>query len=173
MQLTRAADYAVRVMIHMAGLPPGTRASRAELAEAVECPEQFLSKVLQGLTRGGLVVSHRGNTGGFELPGQRRAATLLEVVEAIEGHIRLNVCLTSDHSCTRQAWCPAHDVWAEAQASLVAVLQEATISELAERAAARKAAGEVIKRYGTNRDRGAGEPGDGGGKGKSLDATRN
>jgi len=143
MQLTRAADYAVRVMIHMAGLPPGTRASRSELAEAVECPEQFLSKVLQSLTRGGLVVSHRGNTGGFELPGGHRAATVLEVVEALEGRIRLNVCLTSDHSCTRQMWCPAHEVWADAQASLVAVLQKATITELAERAAVRKASGQV------------------------------
>jgi Rrf2 family protein len=143
MQLTRAADYAVRVMIHMAGLPPGTRASRSELAGAVECPEQFLSKVLQSLTRGGLVVSHRGNTGGFELPGGHREATLLEVVEAIEGRIRLNVCLASEHSCTRQGWCPAHDVWAEAQESLAAVLQKATIGELAERATARKPAGLV------------------------------
>ena len=141
MQLTRAADYAVRVMVQMAGLPPGTRASRSELAEAVECPEQFLSKVLQSLTRGGLMVSHRGNTGGFELPGAHRDATLLEVVEAMEGRIRLNVCLTSEHCCTRQAWCPAHDVWAEAQASLVAVLQKAKIGKLADRAAARKAAG--------------------------------
>ena len=129
----------------MAGLPPGTRASRVELAEAVECPEQFLSKVLQSLTRGGLVASHRGNTGGFELPDTHRAATLLEVVEALEGRIRLNVCLISEHSCPRQSWCPAHDVWADAQASLVAVLRKATISELAERAAARKAAGEVIQ----------------------------
>src|ERR1035438_4772285 len=141
MQLTRAADYAVRVMIHMAGLPPDTRASRSEWAEAVECPEQFLSKVLQSLTRGGLVVSHRGNTGGFELPGEHRAATLLEVVEAIEGRIRLNICLTSEPSCTRQTWCPAHDVWADAQASLMAVLRKATIGALAERVAERKAAG--------------------------------
>lgn len=145
MQLTRAADYAVRVMIHMAGLPPGTRASRSELAEAVECPEQFLSKVLQSLTRSGLVVSHRGNTGGFELPGGRRAATVLEVVEALEGRIRLNVCLTSDHSCTRQAWCPAHAVWMEAQESLVAVLQKATIHELAGQVEARKAAAPPIQ----------------------------
>ena len=68
MQLTRAADYAVRVMMHMAGLPPGTRTSRADLANAANCPEQFLSKVLQDLTHAGLVTSHRGNTGGFELP---------------------------------------------------------------------------------------------------------
>jgi Rrf2 family protein len=138
MQLTRAADYAVRVMIHLAGLPPETRASRAELAVAAECPEQFLSKVLQNLTRAGLVISHRGNTGGFELPNLHRAATLLEVVEAIEGPMRLNVCLNSDRSCLRQDWCPAHDVWVSAQAAVAQVLRDATISGLAQQAAARK-----------------------------------
>ena len=140
MQLTRAADYAVRVMIHLAGLPPETRASRAELAVAAECPEQFLSKVLQNLTRAGLVLSHRGNTGGFELPQIRRSATLLEVVEAIEGPIRLNVCLTSDHSCTRQEWCPAHNVWQDAQAAVAQVLRNAKIADLAQIANERKPA---------------------------------
>jgi Rrf2 family protein len=139
MQLTRAADYAVRVMIHLAGLPPETRASRAELAVSAECPEQFLSKVLQSLTRAGLVLSHRGNTGGFELPDIHRAATLLEVVEAIEGPINLNVCLNSDRSCTRQEWCPAHDVWVGAQAAVAQVLRDSTIAELAGQAATRKA----------------------------------
>ncbi len=42
MQLTRAADYAVRVMIHLAGLPAGTRVSRSELSAAAECPEQLV-----------------------------------------------------------------------------------------------------------------------------------
>ena len=138
MQLTRAADYAVRVMIHLAGLPPETRASRAELAVAAECPEQFLSKVLQSLTRSGLVLSHRGNTGGFELPNMHREATMLEVVEAIEGPMRLNICLTSDRACARQEWCPAHDVWVHAQSAVAEVLRSATIAELARQAAVRK-----------------------------------
>ena len=131
MQLTRAADYAVRVMIHLAGLPSGTRASRSGLAEAAECPEQFLSKVLQNLTRAGLVISHRGNTGGFELPESRREATLLEVVEAVEGPIHLNTCLTSPYACSRQDWCPAHAVWADAQRAMTDVLAKASISRLA------------------------------------------
>jgi len=135
MQLTRAADYAVRVMIHLAGLPPGTRASRADLATTAECPEQFLSKVLQNLTRAGLVVSHRGNTGGFELPDAHRNATILQVIEAVEGPMRLNVCLSSDRACTRQSWCPAHVVWAEAQEAMMTVLQRATISTMAATAA--------------------------------------
>jgi Rrf2 family protein len=125
-------------MIHLAGLPPETRASRADLAVAAECPEQFLSKVLQSLTRAGLVLSHRGNTGGFELPNLHRAATLLEVVEAIEGPMRLNVCLNSDRSCARQEWCPAHDVWVSAQAAVAQVLRESNIRELASQAAVRK-----------------------------------
>ncbi len=132
MQLTRAADYAVRVMIHLAGLPPGTRASRADLAYAADCPEQFLSKVLQSLTRSGLVLSHRGNTGGFELPVVHQGASVLEIVEAIEGPMRLNVCLNSDQSCNRQSWCPAHIVWQSAQEAMVEVLRNTSIAELSQ-----------------------------------------
>ena len=122
-------------MVHLAGLPPGARVSRGDLSIAAECPEQFLAKVLQGLTRAGLVISHRGNTGGFELDELHRSASMLEVIEAVEGPIRLNLCLTSDHACTRQAWCPAHTVWADAQTAMLAVLNAATIDMLANRAA--------------------------------------
>jgi Rrf2 family protein len=131
MQLTRAADYAVRVMIHLAGLPAGTRTSRTELADAAGCPEQFLSKVLQNLTRTGLVISHRGNTGGFELPEPHRHASVLEVVEAVEGPLHLNVCLAQEHACERQSWCPAHLVWARAQQAMTDVLRNTSLSELA------------------------------------------
>lgn len=149
MQLTRAADYAVRVMIHLAGLPPCTRISRSELSVTAECPEQFLCKVLQNLTRAGLVLSHRGNTGGFELNEPHRSASVLEVVEAVEGPIRLNLCLTSDHACPRQGWCPAHCVWADAQDALLSVLRQSTISDLARRAAENRSAAVVA--IGENR----------------------
>ena len=135
MQLTRAADYAVRVMVHLAALPPGTRTSRTELAEAASCPEQFLSKVLQNLTRAGLVASHRGNTGGFELPETQRSASVLDVVEAIEGPTHLNLCLGGDGGCTRQASCPTYDVWVQAQRAMTEVLRATAIDELARKTA--------------------------------------
>jgi Rrf2 family protein len=143
MQLTRAADYAVRVMVYLAGQPPETRVSRSELAEAAECPDQFLSKVLQSLTRAGLVVSHRGNTGGFELPSSRRKTSLLDIVEAVEGPVRLNLCLVSEDSCSRQKFCPAHSVWAEAQAAMEAVLRRTTIAFMADKAAGTGSNGET------------------------------
>ena len=131
MQLTRAADYAVRVMVHLAGLKPGVRASRAELAEAAGCPEQFLAKVMQILARAQLVISHRGNTGGFELPEAQRRASMLDVIEAVEGPIHLNLCIDSACGCERKSWCPAHRVWVEAQVAMTGVLRNARLDDLA------------------------------------------
>jgi Rrf2 family protein len=136
MQLTRAADYAVRVMVHLAGLPAESRVNRSQLAAAAECPNQFMSKVLQSLIRARLVISHRGNVGGFELSAAARKATLLDVIEAIEGPIRINLCLISDNACHRTPTCPAHPVWCEAQESLTRVLGGVTIAQLAEHARA-------------------------------------
>ncbi len=131
MQLTRAADYAVRVMVHLAALPPETRVSLLSLAEATGAPESFLSKVLQALTRAELISSRRGPLGGFEISTPGRKASMLEVIEAIDGPMRLNVCLTSGIACARKAWCPAHPVWVKAQRAILDVLSAALISDLA------------------------------------------
>jgi Rrf2 family protein len=131
MQLTRAADYASRVMVHLAGLPAGTRSSLPALAEAVEVPEQFLSKVLQMLGRSRLIQSQRGASGGFELAADPERISLLEVVEAVEGPIQLNLCLGPGEGCARKTHCAVHLVWMDAQEALVSVLRKATIAGMA------------------------------------------
>jgi Rrf2 family iron-sulfur cluster assembly transcriptional regulator len=131
MQLTRAADYAVRVMVHMASLPRAARMSLLALAEATGAPVSFLSKVLQALTRERLISSRRGPAGGFEISSRGRKATMREVIEAIDGPIRLNVCLTAGKACARAAWCPAHPVWVRAQEAMLSVLNSALIADLA------------------------------------------
>ncbi len=131
MQLTRAADYAVRVMIHLAALPEHERVSLPALAHAAEAPASFLSKVLQALARAELIESRRGTAGGFVIREEGRQATLRTVIEAIEGPICLNTCLTTGRACPRKGWCPAHPVWREAQAAMVAVLERQTVDELA------------------------------------------
>lgn len=134
MQLTRAADYAVRVMIHLASLPPGTRLPLNTLAVAVNVPESFLSKVLQSLTRAGLLSSRRGTDGGFTLAADAATASLLEVIQAIDGPLQLNVCVSHDNGCVRSGSCPAHDVWIRAQQALSSVLGEARVGDLGFRA---------------------------------------
>jgi len=139
MQLTRAADYAVRVMVHLATLPEGERALLPMLAEATGAPESFLSKVLQALSRARLISSHRGQSGGFEILERGRAASMREVIEAIDGPLCLNVCLIRGGSCSRKAWCPAHPVWVHAQQAMLDVLSSAAIADLADQAPVRLA----------------------------------
>lgn|GEM_PF-218163 len=130
-QLTRGADYAVRIMMYLSSLPENERVLLPVLAEAASAPPSFLSKVLQALTRAGLVSSRRGQLGGFEILPQGRAASVLEVVEAIDGPIRLNVCLMQAGECSRKQWCPAHPVWQRAQEAMAEVLRGAKVSDLA------------------------------------------
>src|ERR1019366_5541611 len=137
MQLTRAADYAVRVMIHLATHTEG-RVLLPELAEVSDAPESVLSKGLQALSRGGLISSRRGQSGGFQISQGGREASMLQVLDAIDGPICLNVCLISGNSCQRKAHCPAHPVWAEAKMAMVEVLSSATVAELAFEAQAAK-----------------------------------
>ena len=130
MQLTRAADYAVRVMLHLASQPEGAVVSKTVLAKAAEAPESFLSKILQTLARAGLIQARRGVVGGFFLLPRGAQASLLDVVEAMDGPIALNVCVASGDSCDRHAECPAHQVWLQAQSAMLSVLREAKIAEM-------------------------------------------
>jgi Rrf2 family protein len=131
MQLTRAADYAVRVMIHLSTLPEGSIVSKGRLAKAIDVPESFLSKILQALARAGMIQARRGVDGGFSLQSRGATATLLEVIEIIDGPIALNICLSDGDGCNRHAQCPAHLVWTQAQQAMLAVLTRATIADMA------------------------------------------
>jgi len=130
MQLTRGADYGVRVMIQLASADPGARMSLGELAGAAEAPPAFLSKVLQQLVRTGLIVSHRGKRGGFSLANHGSNPSLLEIVDAMDGLPPLNDCLKTTDPCERATWCGAHLVWLEAQSRMREVLAGATLDTL-------------------------------------------
>ena len=134
-QITRATDYAVRVMIHLATMPPGVRVQKTELSDATDVSSDFLSKVLQQLVRSRLIRSQRGSGGGFMLAVDAASVSLLQVVEAMEGPLRLNQCIAEGPSCQRKSRCPAHQVWANAQAALVSVLASTSMASLAAKTA--------------------------------------
>lgn len=136
MQITRATDYAIRVIVQLATLPSGKMAQLTTLGEATAVSPSFLSKVLQRLVHAGLVTSHRGTGGGFCLRTDSEKTTLLQVIEAMEGPTYLNQCLMEGLSCERKAWCGVHPVWQKAQDALAGVLDSVTIAEMARDTAA-------------------------------------
>lgn len=140
LQLTRDGEYAVRAVLFLAAQDNGKISLINEISEAQEVPRSYLSKIMQHLTRAGLVKSRRGAKGGFMLARNPAEITLRETIEAVEGPIYLNVCLIKKGECHRDDLCPVHPVWIEAQKKLFEVLEGKTMADLVKDA-------EMIKKY--------------------------
>lgn len=132
MELTRKGEYAIRAILFLARRPPGEVALLGEIAIGAQVPPTFLAKILQGLAKLGLVRSARGAGGGFTLARPATAITLREVVEAVEGPIVPNRCLTRGAPCEAGGACQVHLVWRRVQRQVVEVLDGVTIAELAQ-----------------------------------------
>jgi Rrf2 family protein len=149
LQLTRDGEYAVRAVVYLASQPDGKVSLISEIAEAQEVPRSYLSKIMQHLTKAGLVKSRRGAKGGFMLARPADQITLRETIEAMEGPIHLNVCLIKKGECHRDDLCPVHPVWKEAQKRLMGVLEWKTMAQLvrdAEEIQNAKRSGRISKR---------------------------
>src|SRR5512140_2814335 len=109
MKLTMATEYGIRALVHLARVPDKV-CLLSEISDAQGIPEKFLSKIMQTLTRGGLVKSYRGIKGGFSLARGPAGITLMDVVECLEGPIALNKCLQSPGACERTPGCSVQRV---------------------------------------------------------------
>lgn len=132
MRLSRAGEYAVRCVLHLAGKPMGEVVPRSAVAQAMDIPEPFLAKIAQQLARAGVLEILQGAKGGFRLRRPPSEINLLQVVEAVMGEVFLNDCIMRPESCSRSPDCAVHQVWQKARAQLRQTLSEATFRSLLE-----------------------------------------
>ncbi len=130
-RLSRAAEYAIRGMLHLSDAPQGATVDVERVAKAQRIPVAYLAKLFQTLAKKGFVKSTRGPDGGFMLTRDPEDINVLEVIEAVEGPIFLNDCLIHAGQCQMDAICPVHDVWREAQKRLLEYLRASTFKGLA------------------------------------------
>lgn len=131
MEISRRTDYGVRVILDLASLPVNERVLSHEIAERQNIPGPFLAKIISQLSTSGLVVTYRGSGGGVSLARPAAEISLLEVIEALEGPIRLNRCTIEPEVCPRNGYCPVHHIMAKARADLASQLGRATFDNLA------------------------------------------
>ena len=131
MVISRRTDYGVRIILDLAILPQDERVAAHDIADRQKIPRPFLAKIISQLCLAGLVTTHRGAGGGVALARPAAEITLLEVVEALEGPIRLNRCTIRPDDCPRNSFCPVHLVWSRAQTDLVDRLGGTTFESLA------------------------------------------
>jgi Rrf2 family iron-sulfur cluster assembly transcriptional regulator len=132
LELTRKGEYAIRGIIYLARQQPGKISLISEIAEAVDAPQTFLAKIFQDFAKQGIVHSYRGTGGGFTLGRPASKISLREVVEAVEGPIIPNRCLTGKGWCELDDVCQVHPVWKIVQSRILEVLDGVNFEELAQ-----------------------------------------
>ena len=99
MRITQEADYAIRICIVLDLI--GEKTGANEIADRACITPQFALKILRKLTVEGIVKSYKGAYGGYELEKDSKSLTVLEIIEAIDGKIYINKCLSCDADCSR------------------------------------------------------------------------
>ena len=99
MHITLEADYAMRIVHCLA--KNGHRMDAKSISDETGVTLRFSLKILRKLVSAGITKSYKGTQGGYELAKPPEEISLLEVIETVEGPIRLNRCTASEFICTR------------------------------------------------------------------------
>ena len=103
--IRRNTDYALRLLIHLSQKKPGKVVSAHILSQAEWVPLHLASKLLQKLNTAGIVGSRMGSTGGFYLKKEPKDISLADVVEVIQGPLKVNKCILEESVCPRISFC--------------------------------------------------------------------
>ena len=129
----RHTDYAARIVLHLATLEDGARASIAAIAEKRLLPQAFVRRIVGKLVAAGIVATVRGARGGLRLARPAAEISLLDVVRALEGGIVLNRCVDTPRACPLSSLCPVQREWARITRNLETDMARTTFATLADR----------------------------------------
>jgi Rrf2 family protein len=129
LSLSQSTGYAVIAMACMEKCK-GKWIQAQEIAGCTGIPLPYLLKVLNWMTRQGLVVSKRGYRGGFYLARPSSEISVLDIAEAVEGPDLGGECLLGLQDCRKEFPCPFHAFWEEERERIRAMLKATTLGDV-------------------------------------------
>ena len=130
LKLTKKADYGLIALKHLSVNSGGVSSSAKAIAECYGIPLPLLAKILQKLTKLGMLQSLAGTNGGYKLARPPNAITALEVIRAIDGPIILTACFTAHGHCDQSEKCTVREPLRKVHQGILQLLNTITISDL-------------------------------------------
>lgn len=131
MRLTSFTDYGLRMLMRMANAPEQSF-STAEFAEEFGLSRNHLAKIVQHLSRAGLIQTRRGGGGGAILARPPAQIRLGDIVQSLEAGHPLVECLGADGGdCTLDGRCLLKGRLRMAEAAFYADLNRSTLADIA------------------------------------------
>jgi Rrf2 family protein len=132
MRVSAKADYALRALIEIAVRSDGTAVSAEQLGKAQGIPHGFLQAILADLRRADVVVSQRGQSGGWRFARKPETVTVADVIRAVDGPLVSVYGLRPEAVEYDDSAQVLQHVWIAARSSLRGVFEQVTIQDLAD-----------------------------------------
>jgi Rrf2 family protein len=130
---SKTCEYAIRAVFYIAHKSAGgKKVGIKEVAAGIDSPELYLAKILQDLSRKGLISSVKGPNGGFFFSESSLARPLSDIVEAVDGDNLFYGCALGLKQCSEVNPCPLHNQFKAIRDQIHHLLQHTTISEFNE-----------------------------------------
>ena len=127
---SKACEYAIRALLFIAQKSKdGSKVGIKEIAKGIDSPEHFIAKILQDLSRKGLVQSQKGPSGGFYLDQPSLNASLADVVRTVDGDSIFSGCALGLKQCSEARPCPLHNEFKKIRDDIFNMLQSARLGE--------------------------------------------
>lgn len=132
MRVSAKSDYALRALIEMAVREDGRAISAEELGRLQDIPHGFLQAILADLRRAGVVMSQRGQSGGWRLARAASDVSVADVIRAVDGPLVSVYGLRPEAVSYNDSAEVLQHVWIAARSSLREVFEEVSIQQLAD-----------------------------------------
>ena len=129
--INRDTDYAIKALMRIARNDSG-KISVSQLSRELGIPYSFLRKILQILSKEGVVHSAKGKGGGFNLAMPADQILLIDLIKIFQGTVRLNDCIFKKELCPDIKTCALHKKIAALEKNMISELQSTTLISLVE-----------------------------------------
>ncbi len=130
---SKKCEYGLQAVLYLAA-KQGEEVIRVDnIANELNIPKEFVSKILQSLRDNGIIESKKGKAGGFALGKNPSDIKLIDIVEAIDGLGIFNSCVLGFPNCSPDSPCAVHDKWGKLRTEAYKMLSEETLDKFKEK----------------------------------------
>jgi len=135
-RIAKLTDYAIVLLTYFSE-DSGQVYNARDLAAQSGLSLPTVSKILKALSRGALLVSHRGVKGGYSLARHTNQISIAEVISAVEGPVSMTECsATAPGLCDLEPMCPVRTNWQRINRTVRQALEGLTLADMAQPRAA-------------------------------------
>ncbi len=138
MVLSQTAEYALRAMAWLVTTPTGEPVRAKDLSAATGIPTHYLSKVMRRLVLAGLLLSQKGQGGGFLLSKAPEEIAFIDILIAVDAYPAEGRCAFGWGECDASHPCPLHGSWAGLNDRLRSWAEGTTLADIAKGGAANR-----------------------------------